>query len=139
MTSLRLRLRKALFLSRLHKGGFFFAHVLMRTRRKLCTDLLDALDEQLGVRFLFAGLRRFLHDREILELRRVRFGQIQRQLRAAGAEQLIQNARGEDDRLQVASHHTAERSRAERGKADRDARLRDERETEIIADEPVLF
>ena len=57
---------------------------------------------------------------------------IERELRARGADELIQNARREDDRFKRRSRAAAERARAHRGETDRNARLRDQRETEIV-------
>ena len=101
-------------------------------RGQLALDGVDPLDEPLNFAFRTAGLVRLRLGREILEFVGIRMRKIERELRARGADELIQNARREDDRFKRRSRAAAKRARAHRGETDRNARLRDQRETEIV-------
>lgn len=66
-------LRKALFLRRLHEGGFFFAHFLVRTHRKLRADFADALDEQRHIGLLLTCFCCLRNNCDVLKLCRVSY------------------------------------------------------------------
>ena len=60
-------------------------------------------------------------------------GEIQRQLGAGRTDQLIKDARGQNDRLQALPQLSAQRSCAERSQTDGNPRLRHKRHPQIIA------
>ena len=89
--------RKAHLLALFHgclREGLLLGADIHIVRGQLLLDFLDALDEKLELRFLRRFLRRLLHVDQLLELRGIRMRQIECQLRAAGADELIENRRG---------------------------------------------
>ena len=70
------------------KGGLLLAHGQLMLRQGLL-NFPDPLDEQLGIRLLLPRCRNLLHLGQIFQFGRIGFGQIQRQLSAAGADELI--------------------------------------------------
>ena len=95
-------------------------------------DFLDAFDEELDFCFmLFFGFRDF---DDVLELCRVGLREREREFRHCRSDQLVEDAGREDYRVERFPVRAAERSGSERGETDRYARLRNERETEVIPD-----
>ena len=76
------------FFRRFCKGGLLLAHGQLMLRQCLL-NFPDPLDEQLDIRLFLPRFRNLLHLRQILQFCRIGFGQIQRQLGAAGADELI--------------------------------------------------
>ena len=97
---------------------------------------LDAFYEQLDLALLMSILRDFDY---IFELVGIGLREIERELRAAGADELIQDARRKYYRFKRTAGRAAERSRAHRGETYRNARLRDKREAEVVADKVVFL
>ena len=102
-------------------------------RGQLALDGVDPLDEPLNFAFRTARFVRLRLGRDVLEFVGIRMRKIERELRARGADELIQNARREDDRFKRRARAAAERARAHRGKANGNARLRDQGKTEIVS------
>ena len=86
------------FFRRFRKGGLLLAHGQLMLRQSLL-NFPDPLDEQLNICLFLPCFRNLLHLGQIFQLGRLGFGQIQRQLSAAGADELIQNAGGQDNGL----------------------------------------
>ena len=126
------------FFRRFRKGGLLLAHVQLMLRQSLL-NFPDPLDEQLDIRLFLPRFRNLLHLSQILQFCRIGFGQIQRQLGAAGADELIQDARRKYYCFKRTAGRAAERSRAHRGETYSDARLRDKREAEVVADKVVFL
>ncbi len=103
--------------------------------RQVVLYRLDAFYEQLDLALLMSVLRDFDY---IFELVGIGLREIERELRAAGADELIQDARRKYYRFKRTAGRAAERSRTHRGETYRNARLRDKREAEVVADE-VIF
>lgn len=59
---------------------------------QLALDGVDPLDESLNFAFRTAGLVRLRFGRDVLEFVGIRMRKIERELRARGADELIQNA-----------------------------------------------
>ena len=112
----------------------FFVLIIDRAMRgQLALDGVDPLDEPLDFAFRTARFVRLRLGRDVLEFVGIRMRKIERELRARGADELIQNARREDDRFKRRSRAAAERARAHRRQTDGHAGLRNQRETEVIA------
>ena len=116
----------------LEEGGFLFGHGIVSG--KFLLDFLDAFDENLDVGFGFAFRGLFLNGGEIFEFVGVRAGEVEGKFGTSGTDEFIEDTGRENDGLKGIACGTAEGTCAEGGKTDRDAGLRDEGETEVIAD-----
>ena len=102
--------------------------------RQILLYRLYAFYEQLNLALLMSVLRYLDY---VLELVGIGLREIERELRAGGADELIEHARREDYRFERTARF--ERPRAHRGETDRNARLRDKRKAEVVADETVFL
>lgn len=104
--------------------------------RQILLYRLYAFYEQLNLALLMSVLRYLDY---VLELVGIGLREIERELCAGGADELIEHARRENYRFERTARFAAERSRTHSGKTYRNARLRDKSKAEVVADETVFL